>query len=283
MNGLSLWPDLLCEALRRVSVKDKRQSAQLVDKAWNRVLKQAAAPGTWGPVRIELAGLLGSLEPDGLYTADVSAVVSGSVAWLSFRCAAIDKIVLAVTPAHGHRAAFYLQCYLPRLLGALAASGKTPRLEILLSALNLHLSENQFTEFPDALAGLSALETLFMRTNQIAELPASISGLSSLQHLDLIENCFAVFPDAALAGLSSMVHLTLEKQQDNGESLAINAPIQAFSNMPDLAIIGLRQNFGDREAGLDDISRFHVSNTEMRLRLEQTRGERKTVPHLDYE
>ncbi|KAK9823192.1 hypothetical protein WJX72_000979 [[Myrmecia] bisecta] len=116
----------------------------------------------------------------------------------------------AVAPADGEKAAFYLQCYLPCLLGGLEASGKTPRLEILLSGYE---------------CGSWLGSSIFQQPALLALLAKDLS------RLDL--SC-------------------------------------------------LRQYFGDREAGLDDMLRFHLSNAEMRLRQEQARGERKAVPDLDY-
>jgi internalin A len=82
-----------------------------------------------------------------------------------------------------------------------------------LTALQtLELGNNQLTALPDAIANLTALQTLGLGHNQLTALPDAIASLTALQNLKLGHNQLTALPDA-VASLTALEFFNLEDNQ----------------------------------------------------------------------
>ena len=102
----------------------------------------------------------------------------------------------------------------------------------------LNLNDHSISSLQSGdLAGLSALEELWLSENQLTVLPADIfSGLSTLQMLRLHDNLFTALPADVFSGLAALEVLSVRNNQL--ESL----PDNVFAGLPELRLLYLSGN-----------------------------------------
>ncbi|MEH1888749.1 MAG: leucine-rich repeat domain-containing protein, partial [Nostoc sp.] len=98
----------------------------------------------------------------------------------------------------------------------------------------LHLSYNQITQIPEAIANLTNLTQLHLSNNQITQIPEAIANLTNLTQLHLSDNQITQIPEA-LANLTNLTQLHLYNNQ-------ITQIPEAIESLPKLKTLDLRGN-----------------------------------------
>jgi Leucine-rich repeat (LRR) protein len=95
----------------------------------------------------------------------------------------------------------------------------------------LSLANNQFSQFPAAVAQLTNLLELNLKQNQLSSLPSEIAWLSQLRLIDLRSNFFSEFPAQLLPIAPSLSHIYLGSNQISALN---NVNIGEFINLQEL-------------------------------------------------
>ena len=107
-------------------------------------------------------------------------------------------------------------------------------LEVQNQLLHLNLRRNQLTEIPEAVGGLTKLQTLHLHDNQLTALPDAIGGLAALETLTLANNHLTALPET-IGGLSALQALYLQFNQ-------LKALPEAIGQLSALQILNLYGN-----------------------------------------
>ncbi|MEH2196584.1 MAG: leucine-rich repeat protein, partial [Nostoc sp.] len=104
----------------------------------------------------------------------------------------------------------------------------------LTNLTQLHLSDNQITQIPEAIAKLTNLRELHLRANEITQIPEAIAKLTNLRELHLRANEITQIPEA-IANLTNLTQLDLSSNQ-------ITQIPEAISNLTNLTQLFLSSN-----------------------------------------
>ncbi|MEH2320988.1 COR domain-containing protein, partial [Nostoc sp.] len=104
----------------------------------------------------------------------------------------------------------------------------------LTNLTQLHLSGNQITQIPEAIAKLTNLTQLDLRSNQITQIPEAIAKLTNLTQLHLSGNQITQIPEA-IAKLTNLTQLHLSFNQ-------ITQIPEAIESLLELETLDLRGN-----------------------------------------
>ena len=129
-----------------------------------------------------------------------------------------------------------------------------------LTALqSLNLRRNHLTALPDAIASLTALQSLNLMSNQLTTLPDAIASLTALQSLNLWDNELTALPDA-LASLTALQSLNLSYNR-------LTALPDAIASLTALQSLDLEDNrltaLPDAIAGLTALESLDLGNNQL--------------------
>ncbi|MEH2459649.1 MAG: COR domain-containing protein, partial [Nostoc sp.] len=104
----------------------------------------------------------------------------------------------------------------------------------LTNLTQLHLSDNEITQIPEAIAKLTNLTQLDLSRNQITQIPEAIANLTNLTQLHLSDNEITQIPEA-IAKLTNLTQLHLSDNE-------ITQIPEAIANLTNLTQLDLSRN-----------------------------------------
>ncbi len=124
---------------------------------------------------------------------------------------------------------------------------------------SLDLSYNELTELPEAIAGLTQLQSLDLSSNQMTEVPEEIAGLTQLQSLDLSSNQMTEVPEE-IAGLTQLQTLDLSRNR----LTELPEEIAALTQLQSLDLSGNQlTELPEAIAGLTQLRSLGLFNTQL--------------------
>ncbi|MEH2249944.1 leucine-rich repeat domain-containing protein, partial [Nostoc sp.] len=129
----------------------------------------------------------------------------------------------------------------------------------LTNLTQLHLSSNQITQIPEAIANLTNLTQLHLSSNQITQIPEAIAKLTNLTQLDLSRNQITQIPEA-IAKLTNLTQLHLYNNQ-------ITQIPEAIAKLTNLTQLHLSSNqitqIPEAIANLTNLTQLHLSSNQI--------------------